>query len=189
MDENETEDSLSTFCARHFCSSEKNLIGILVLLRSYQVVLEANFNFASLFGIPLESDRKATGLGALFSTPKPRILNTEQTRRTPIEWKDIVSSTKYRPELQNDGSYHVRVDDNDQTVVELSKGDHDFIATGLPRQLIDPQLYPSDIASERAIALTVTNEISRSREMVLQGLSLLTALGTQRLTFFKICST
>lgn len=170
MEDNETEDSLSTFCARHFCSSEKNLVGILVLLRSYQVVLQANFNFASLFGIPLESDRKATGLGALFSTPKPRILNAEQTRRTSLEWKDVVSSTKYGHELQKDGSYHVRVDDNDQTVVELSKGDHDFIATGLPRQLIDPQLYPSDVASERAIALTVTNEISRSREMVLQVL-------------------
>jgi hypothetical protein len=80
--------------------------------------------------IHLESDQKSKKLGELFSRKKPRILDPKQAEGSSIEWADVVYSIPYDPELQSDGSYHVQIDTT-QVIVELSKKDHDFIATGL----------------------------------------------------------
>jgi hypothetical protein len=43
----------------------------------------------------------------------------------------------YDPKQQDTGKYDVRID-KENALVELSKEDHEFIDTKLPRQLIDP---------------------------------------------------
>ncbi|CAI7649274.1 unnamed protein product, partial [Penicillium pancosmium] len=124
------------------------LLETLELLQSYQLILQADVNLANVLRIPLESDQKSKKLGELFSRKKPRILDPKQAENSSIDWADVICSFPYDPKLQSDGSYHVQIDTT-QVVVELSKKDHDFIATGLPWQLIDPQSYPCDVASEQ----------------------------------------
>ena len=141
------EDSVDRHCSRYFNLSEKKLLATLELLRSYQIGLQADLNFARLFGIPLGSDQKAEGLGLLFSRHKPQVLETEPEGRTSIHRVDVVRSSTYDPELQSDGNYHVQIA-KCKALVELGKSDHDFIATDLPRRLVDPQSYPCDVVSE-----------------------------------------
>lgn len=152
---------------RCFKSDKENLISTLELLRSHQVVLQAGFNLASLFGVPLTSDLKAQGLNHLFSEPVPRLVEADQIEQVPVQWSDVVRSFDYEPKLQENGKYHVHIDKG-RTLVELSKNDHEFIETGIPWQIIDPQSYPSDIVSEIETAKSVMAEIAPWKDIVLK---------------------
>lgn len=142
-----TGNPVQPVITRYFSPSEEKLVSTLGLLRSYQTVLQAGVYLTRLFGVPLTSDDKAAGISSLFSTHEPLVLEIEQTECSPIHWADVLRSPIYTPELQETGDYHVRIEKANALVI-LSKGDHDFIATGLPRQLIDPQSYPDDLISE-----------------------------------------
>jgi hypothetical protein len=151
---------------RHLILPEKRLLSTLELLQSYQTVLQADMNLARLFDIPLTSDLKAEGLGSLFSKCKPHVLETDQAGCT-IHWADVVLSRTYESKQQSDGSHHVRVDKG-RALLEVSKEDHDFIATGLPRQLVDPHSYPSDVVSEINIVKLTRSQIAPWRDLALQ---------------------
>lgn len=150
----------------HLTLPEKRLLSILELLQSYQTVLQADMNLARLFHIPLTSDLKAEGLGSLFSKRKPHVLEADQAGCT-IQWADVVLSRTYESKRQSDGNHHVGVD-KDRALLEMSKEDHDFIATGLPRQLIDPHSYHCDVASEIYIVKLTRPQIAPWRDLTLQ---------------------
>lgn len=142
-----TEASANQPYARCFKLSEEKLTSTLELLWSYQVVLRADVNLARLFQVPLTSDLKASELGHLFDSLSPRVLEIEQGGYDSIHWADVVRAPGYAPERQDDGKYHVRLDKGN-ALVELSGRDHETVMTGMPRQLIDPYSYPSDVFSE-----------------------------------------
>jgi hypothetical protein len=152
---------------RCFETDKENLLSTLKLLRSHQIVLQAGVNLASLFGVPLTSDLKAEGLGHLFSEPMPRLLEAEQAEGVSIQWSDVVCSSDYEPKLQENGKYRVRIDKG-QALVELSRNDHEFIETGIPWQIIDPQSYPSDVVSEIKTAKSVMAEIAPWKDVAVQ---------------------
>ncbi|KAJ5449500.1 uncharacterized protein N7458_005949 [Penicillium daleae] len=118
-------------------------------------------NLARLFEVPLASDLKAERLQSLFTESNPRASETDQARCT-IHWADVVLSSTYESEQQADGNYYVRVD---KGKVEVSKQDHEFITTGLPRQIADPYLYPSDVASEVNIVKLTRSQIAPWRDL------------------------
>ncbi|KAJ5566724.1 uncharacterized protein N7459_010106 [Penicillium hispanicum] len=132
---------------RYFSPPEDKLVSILEFLQPYQTVLQAGIYLSRVFGLPLISDIKASGISSLFSKCAPQILEIEQAECSTVNWVDILRSPIYNPQLQENGEYHVRIEKANALVI-LSKDDHDFIATGLPRQLIDPQSYPGDLTSE-----------------------------------------
>ncbi|KAJ6101767.1 hypothetical protein N7486_004194 [Penicillium sp. IBT 16267x] len=111
---------------------------------------QLHINLARLFVIPLTSDLKEEGLGSLFSKRKPHVLEADQAGCT-LHWADVALSRAYESKRKSDGIHHVRVDKG-RALLEVSKEDHDFIATGLPRQLIDPHSYPCGVALEIDIA-------------------------------------
>lgn len=76
--------SLDQTCARYFIMSGEKLSSTLQWLQSYQVILQAEVNHARLFQVPLASDLKAQGLGALFNRPNPKVLEVEQEERSAI---------------------------------------------------------------------------------------------------------
>lgn len=135
---------------RGLIRSQSGLVSTLELLWSYQAVLQADVNFARLFDIPLSSALKLQGLESLFR----HNLNVIEKHHSEsvILWVDVVLSSTYESEQQSDGSYQIRVD---KGKVLVSKEDHEFIMTGLPRQLVNPRSYPCDVASEiNAVRLT-----------------------------------
>lgn len=146
---------------RHLVLPETALRSTLELLQSYQTVLQADMNLARLFEVPLASDLKAERLQSLFTESNPRALEADQARCT-IHWADVVLSSTYESEQQADGNYHVRVD---KGKVEVSKQDHEFITTGLPRQIADPHSYPSDVASEVNIVKLTRSQIAPWRDL------------------------
>jgi hypothetical protein len=58
--------------------------------------------------------------------------------------------------------------DKGRALLEVSKEDHDFIATGLPRQLIDPHSYPCDVALEINTIKLARSQIAPWRDLALQ---------------------
>ncbi|KAJ5183224.1 hypothetical protein N7492_000840 [Penicillium capsulatum] len=95
------------------------------------------------------------------------MLEIEQTECSPVHWADALRSPIYTPELQETGDYHVRIEKANALVI-LSKGDHDFIATGLPRQIIDPQSYPDDLISEINTVDLAMARVAPWRDIVVQ---------------------
>ena len=140
-------DSVNQSITQYFSLSEEKLISVLELLRSHQAVSQAGVSLARLFRVPLGSDLKAASIGPLFSRPEPQVLEVEQMGCTTVHWADVLRSPIYDPKLQHNGKYRVRIDQGN-ALVELSKKDYEFINTKLPRQIIDPQSYPSDLTSE-----------------------------------------
>ncbi|KAJ5155662.1 hypothetical protein N7492_008500 [Penicillium capsulatum] len=153
--------------ARSFKLSEEKLASTLELLRSYHVVLQAGVNLARLFQVPLTSDLKAPELGHLFDSLSPRVLEIEQGEHDTIHWADVVRAPKYAPERQDDGKYHVRLDKSN-ALVELSGRDHETVMTGMPRQLIDPYSYPSDVVSEHNTVKWTMAQIALWRDIIVQ---------------------
>lgn len=133
-----TGNPVQPIITRYFSPSEEKLVSTLGLLRSYQTILQAGVYLTQPFGVLLTSDYKAAGISSLFSTHEPPVLEIEQTECSPVYWADVLRSPIYTPELQETGDYHVRIEKANALLI-LSKGDQDFIATGLPQQLIDPQ--------------------------------------------------
>lgn len=152
---------------RGFRSSENSLAKTLELLQSYRAVLEADVNFAQLFNVPLSSSVKAEGVEHLFRH-KLHVLETNQAG-CMILWTDVIRSTTYEPTQKSNGSYHIQVD---KGKVSVSKEDHDFIATGLPRQLVNPHSYPCDVASEIEIVEFTRSQIIRWKDLSLQCVSI-----------------
>ncbi|KAI3240766.1 hypothetical protein DTO012A7_2465 [Penicillium roqueforti] len=151
---------------RHLVLPGKSLLFTLELLQSYQTVLQADMNLTRLFHIPLTSDLKADGLDTLFSKRRPHVLEADPAGCT-IHWADVVLSATYDPKQQSDSNHHARVD-KCKALVEVSKEDHDFIATGLPRQLVDPHSYPCDVASEINIVKLTRSQIAPWKDLTLQ---------------------
>jgi hypothetical protein len=143
---------------RHFILAEKKLLSTIELLRSYHTVLQADTNLTRLLDLPFTSGLKAEGLGSLFSIPKPHMLEADSAGCT-IHWADVVLSSTYESNQQSDGNHHVRVDKG-KALLEVAKEDHDFIATGLPRQIVDPHAYPCDVASEIDIVKLIRSQIA-----------------------------
>lgn len=159
IDNTSAEASANQPYARAFKLSEQKLASTLDLLRSYQVVLQAGVNLARLFQVPLTSDLKASELGHLFDSLSPRVLEVEHGAHGTVHWADVVRGPKYAPERQDDGKYHVRLDKGN-ALVELSGRDHETVMTGMPRQLIDPYSYPSDVVSELNIVKLAMAQIA-----------------------------
>lgn len=84
--------------SQDFNPSENRLASTLELLRSYQTVLRADVYLTRLFGIPLASDAKASGLSSLFSTREPSISEVELTDGNPVQWVDVLRSPMFNPD-------------------------------------------------------------------------------------------
>lgn len=133
--------------SRFFATPKAELQSLGELFKSYEIALQAGANLAQVFAIPLASDQKAAGIGPLFNSLYPQTLQVEETCDSPVNWSDVIRSGVYDAEFQHHGKYHVRIEKGN-ALLELSKADHDFLLTGIPRQLLDPHSYPSDIALE-----------------------------------------
>ncbi|KAJ5292218.1 hypothetical protein N7478_001469 [Penicillium angulare] len=153
--------------SRFFIPSEFNLTSTLELLLSYQTVLQADINLARLFEFPLASDHKAAGLASLFTSTEPCVLGIEEISDASISWADVVRSPLYDAELQGNGTYHVRIQKGN-ALLELSKVDHDFIGTKIPRQLVDPHSYLSDLVSEITATQSTFEHITSWQEIIVQ---------------------
>lgn len=144
---------------QYFKPSGQKLNFIVDLLESYRTVLDSDVNLAQVFGVPLVSDSKAAVLNLLFTREKPQVVRVGQSSNHDINWADVLRSTPYDATLQENGNYHVQIEKGD-ALIEVTKEDHDFILTEIPRQLINPHSYPGDIALETSALKSVIDQLT-----------------------------
>ncbi|KAJ5238929.1 hypothetical protein N7468_003548 [Penicillium chermesinum] len=165
--------------SRFFAAPKAELQSLGELLQSYEIALQAGANLAQIFAIPLASDSKAAGIGPLFSSLHPQVLEVEDSCDSLVNWADVIRSAVYDAEFQQTGKYHVRIEKGN-ALLELPQADHDFISTGIPRQLVDPYSYPSDISSE-INATKLTLEQMTHWQDIISGMSHTTGNALKRL--------
>ncbi|KAI2787057.1 hypothetical protein POX_f07412 [Penicillium oxalicum] len=159
----------------YFEPSRKRLQSTLELLQSHQYVsFLAPFvaPLVGLFEVPLVSDVQVENLHHNFSTPQPNLLKASTGRTSPVQWADIARLHSYDPVPQEDGSYHIHIP-GDKTVVKRSKFDHDMLISTIPRQMIDPMSYASDVSAEIDVIRLAMAQLALWKDLASQYLFLL----------------
>lgn len=156
----------------YFEPSHERLQSTLELLQSYQYLsFLAPFvvPMVRLFEVPLVSDVQAEKLHHNFSTPQPNLLKASTARTNPVQWADIACLDLYDPVPQEDGSYHLHLP-KDKIVVKLSKFDHDMLISTIPRKMIDPMSYASDVSAEIDVTRLAIAQLAPWRDLASQCL-------------------
>jgi hypothetical protein len=108
--------------------------------------------------IPLMSDILAEKISYLFSEVRPHIRDSEdKDSDNCISWVDVVREDPFEVE-RHDEKYRFRLSDR-QGVFEMTQFDYDFILSGLPRKLINPQTHTGDILAEISAIDLLTSEM------------------------------
>lgn len=151
----EKQCEVASIIPQFLAPPETALQSLRELLGAYETALHAGANFAQIFGLPLDSEKKAAGVGCLFSSPRPLVLQTEEPSTSYATWVDVIQSAIYDAELQDDGEFQARIEKG-HALISLSKADYDFISTGIPQKLVNPHSYSTDLSLEiDAIELTI----------------------------------
>ncbi|KAJ6004684.1 hypothetical protein N7540_013053 [Penicillium herquei] len=156
--------------ARFFSPTKANLQAVVELSHSYKTVLHAGVNFARFLNIPLSSDQMASRLDLLLGSTGPKVVQSGTVSESPICWIDVIQSLVYDPDLQDDGHYHVRIEKSN-AIVAISKANYEFINTTIPRQLVDPHSYPSDLLLEVNAMQLAFEQISHWKSLSAQCVS------------------
>ncbi|OGE47664.1 hypothetical protein PENARI_c039G01478 [Penicillium arizonense] len=138
------------------------LLSALANSKSYQKVLQGGHNLARFMNIPLMSDILAEKISYLFSEVCPHIRDSEdKDSENCISWVDVVREDPFEVEQHNE-KYRFRLSDR-QGVFEMTQFDYDFILSGLPRKLINPQTHTGDILAEISAIDLLTSEMKAWR--------------------------
>lgn len=108
--------------------------------------------------IPLICDILAEKISYLFSEVRPHILESEDKDcDNCINWTDVIREGPLQAEQYNK-KYRFRLRDR-REVFEMTQFDYELILSGLPRKLVYPETYTSDILAEISAIDLLTSEM------------------------------
>lgn len=148
-----------------FVTTQAYLQSAFQLVQPYLVSLQSDTSLARYLNVGLASDRIVRRVDRLFDP----ICVVEYERGEfdkDIRWLDLILEPAYQPVRRENGCYYVSLDGR-KGLVKVSEQDHDLILSGLPRQLIQPKSYTSDVMAEMDAVDYVYKEVSESKRRAL----------------------